>query len=161
MASSPPREFLRAVSSQRTHWQIWTLNTQILASQAERETFQRKIKHSLYCDCCYSSLATEETQEYKERGCMVMVTDTSASLFSTPLSNVFPKPAIHFLTVTSHLLVPVPLCTIIPHQLPEISVSLWDSVPLHSSQTNSPSMISEENALKKKFLKKGKQSPWT
>lgn len=85
----------------------------------------------------------------KRGGCMVVVTHTSPCSFTTPVSNVFPKPGIRSLTVIPHLLVPVPLCTILPHQLPKISLSPCTSVPLHSSQTNSPSMTSEEDALKK------------
>lgn len=82
-----------------------------------------------------------------------MVKDTSPCSFSTPVSNVFLKTRIHPLTVLSHLLVPAPLCTIILHQLPKISVSSWTSPPLHFSQANSPSIISENNALKEKKKK--------
>lgn len=81
---------------------------------------------------------------------MVMVKDTSPCSFSTPVSHVFLKTRIHPLTVLSHLLVPVPLCTIIFHQLPKISVSSCTSLPLHFSQDNSPSIISEKDALKEK-----------
>lgn len=108
------------------------------------------MKYSLCCDCCYSSLAAEETQEYKgggggggEEACWWLQTHLSVHF---PVSNVLPKPGIHSLTDISHLLVPVPLCTIIPHQLPKISIFPCTPVPLHSSQTNSPSMISSEDA---------------
>lgn len=77
---------------------------------------------------------------------MVVVKDTSPCSFSTPVSNVFLKTRIHALTVSSHLLVPAPLCTIILHQLPKISVPSCTSLPLHFSQANSPSIISEKDA---------------
>lgn len=85
---------------------------------------------------------------------MVMVKDTSPCSFSTPVSNVFLKIRIHALTVLSHLLVPAPLCTIILHQLPKSSVSSCTSLPLHFSQDNSSSIISEKDALKKKKYRK-------
>lgn len=81
---------------------------------------------------------------------MVMEKDTAPCSFSTPVSNVFLKTRIHPLTVISYPLVPVPLCTIILHQLPKISVSSCTSLPLYFSQANSPSIISEKDALGKK-----------
>lgn len=152
--------FLHAVLFQRTHWQIWTLNIQTLTSQAKRETFQGRMKCSLYCDCHYSSLATDETQEYKERGVWWWLRTHLPVDFA--LLQVMCSPSLGFTLLPLY-----PTCWSQFPSAPLFPISFLrflyfhaPLVPRHSSQTNSPSMISEEDALKKK-KQTGKQSPWT